>query len=177
MAKIACSLLKNKADLCLKIQMKLLLGWGSKEGIYMLWNEWHACANSRRPQAGYFQGIRQSCIYCTFSPLDPKVSPLARSERPLAFVGRMRWGVGTGRGKVKWARWLYVCDAFFYFPPRLLFLCFVSLCCFSNHCSLNSVVRNFLFTFYYNGLFKMIDRSLSWPKTRLALNVEKKSGK
>lgn len=26
MAKIACSLLKNKADLCLKIQMKLLLG-------------------------------------------------------------------------------------------------------------------------------------------------------
>lgn len=26
MAKIACSLLKNKADLCLKIQMKLQLG-------------------------------------------------------------------------------------------------------------------------------------------------------
>lgn len=41
---------------------------------------------------------------------------------------------------------------------RLLVLCELASC-FSNHCSLNSVVRNFLFTFYYNGLFKMIDHS------------------
>lgn len=57
----------------------------------MLWNEWHACANSR-PDISKV---------CTFSPLDLKASPLARSEGPLAFVGRMRWGVGAGRGKVK----------------------------------------------------------------------------
>lgn len=38
--------------------------------------------------------------------------------------------------------------------------------CFFNHCSLSSVARNFLFTFYYNGLFKMTDRSL-FPDLKL----------
>lgn len=54
----------------------------------MLWNEWHACANSRRPDISKV---------CTFSPLDPKVSPLARSEGPLAFVGRMRGWQGKSK--------------------------------------------------------------------------------
>lgn len=66
MAKIACSLLKNKADLCLKIQMKLLLGWGSKEGIYVLWNEWHACANSRRPD---ISKVSDRAVYTALFPL------------------------------------------------------------------------------------------------------------
>lgn len=172
MAKIACSLLKNKADLCLKIQRKLLLGWGSKEGIYMLWNEWHACTNSRRPD---ISKVSDRAVYTALFPL--------RIQRFLPWQGlKDPWredevGSGGWQGKSKMSKVTVCVWCFFLFLPRLPFLCFVSLCCFSNHCSLNSVVRNFLFTFYYNGLFKMIDRSLSWPKTRLALNVEKKSDK
>lgn len=113
MVKIACSLLKNKADLCLKIQMKLLLRWGSKEGIYMLWNEWHACANSRRPD---ISKVSDRAVYTSLFPLQiQRFLPCQCLKDPWP-----QWGGRGGRGKKKWGRWLYVCvlDFFFFFPTQ-----------------------------------------------------------
>lgn len=120
-------------------------------------------------------------MYCCLPPLDSKVSPLAKAEGSLAALRGEGWARGTEEG-CKTLSEVIVCVKSLVFisfsstqtalQSFVGSLYFASWCCFFNHCSLSSVARNFLFTFYYNGLFKMTDRSLfSWPKTRLALNV------
>lgn len=117
LVKIASSLLKNKANLCLKIQMKLLLRWGSKEGIYMLWNEWHACANSRRPD---ISKVSDRAVYTAFFALQiQRFLPWQSLKDP--WLG---WGGGRGKRKNEQSDCMCLISFYlfilFYFPQNCL---------------------------------------------------------